>query len=118
MTRPCKGCDGRGRREDCTVSPERWWDPIACRACVCPACLGTGTVTDGPFRRDAEVDAETLRRIYRTHYKVPKKGDPAFLPDRDMPVVVEWKPIAGSATITRAVASAAFRAVPGLREGE
>lgn len=27
----------------------------------CPACLGSGRVTDGPFRRDAEVDAETLR---------------------------------------------------------
>jgi hypothetical protein len=28
---------------------------------ACPACLGTGRVTDGPFRRDAEVDAESLR---------------------------------------------------------
>jgi hypothetical protein len=27
----------------------------------CPACLGSGSVTDGPFRRDAEVDAESLR---------------------------------------------------------
>jgi hypothetical protein len=28
---------------------------------VCATCLGSGRVADGPFRRDAEVDAESLR---------------------------------------------------------
>jgi hypothetical protein len=76
----------------------------------CPACLGSGTVTDGPYRRDAEVDAETLRltgMLWDTQGWVSSAvvQDPRF-PERAI-------------ACYRRAARAAFRAVPTLRgEGE
>jgi hypothetical protein len=58
-TRTCLGCGGSGLG---VSEHDRACDLPGCASAVrCPACLGTGRVTDGPFRRDAEVDAESLR---------------------------------------------------------
>jgi hypothetical protein len=104
VTRPCKGCDGSG------AAPKRF-DPVWPFADPkhCPACLGSGRVTDGPYRRDAEVDAETLRptgMLWETQGWVSSAvvQDPRF-PERAI-------------ACYRRAARAAFRAVPGLRGGE
>jgi hypothetical protein len=101
-TRECKGCGGSGDRFYMLRGKPCWEG--------CPACLGSGTVTDGPYRRDAEVDAETLRltgMLWDTQGWVSSAvvQDPRF-PERAI-------------ACYRRAARAAFRAVPALRgEGE
>lgn len=103
-SRECKGCGGSGRERRPEDEIERYdvrWIP------PCPACLGSGRVTDGPFRRDAEVDAETLRTERRAVGAVTWCGNQAA-----------WRMRVGmrSAAVWAVdAANAAFRAVPGLR---
>jgi hypothetical protein len=98
MRRECRGCDdGRERLYD----NGRLVGDMRCRAC-----LGSGTVTDGPYRRDAEVDAETLRltgMLWDTQGWVSSAvvQDPRF-PERAI-------------ACYRRAARAAFRAIPSLR---
>jgi hypothetical protein len=133
-TRACKGCDGSGvddtvcgrccQRADLDViavfglcAPCADYESETKRprprptAFACPACLGTGSVTDGPFRRDAEVDAETLRVVGRGHSWATQHGmlDGTTYSHEPDATADESRDVASYA------ARAAFRAVPALR---
>ena len=108
-SRECKGCEGSGC--GCVEKTMAVFTGAGASSepCAdCPACLGSGRVTDGPFRRDVEVDAETWRKHVAGRWRtgaVPLELDePLF----DLFFALA----AGDFT---AAARAAFRAVPGLR---
>lgn len=106
--RECKGCGGSGC--GCVEKSMAVFRAVgsASEPCVdCPACLGSGRVTDGPFRRDAEMDAETLQTEKRA------MSETAWLASQ-----IEWRMRVGmrSAAVWAVdAARAAFRACPGLR---
>jgi hypothetical protein len=114
-TRECKGCEGSGCGcVEKTMLVFRAAGSSSEPCADCPACLGSGRVTDGPFRRDAEVDAETLRANVATFtgtsdaWWAAKAGRFA---ER-----AAWKGHRAAAfDFARDAARAAFRAVPGLR---
>ncbi len=141
-SRECKGCGGSGAAgkqlahslsrfvefEDGSLSYVPGEPYMATTAC--PACLGTGRVTDGPYRRDAEVDAaQTWGMAHEVHDDAINfcwlllnaresghsvKGHMAYAlasHATDVPQEIAW-----AASEARNAARAAFRAVPGLRE--
>jgi hypothetical protein len=92
---------------------------------LCLACLGSGSVTDGPFRRDAEVDAETPSRavpFWREDRLVraehPLHADlwiAAWQGERAGTLPAPLETADQAAACGRIAAQAAFRAVPALR---
>jgi len=115
VTRRCEGCEGEGFVDRCYCqTTTQHMD--ACEGRRCLVCRGSGQVTDRIPVADALADAETLRRIAATapSRKVQWFFDCAWFGT----LAGGWaqKGVrAQSAIEGRLAASAAFRAVPGLR---
>ena len=96
---PCDACGGTGDQK---------WNPGYWAPKLCQVCLGVGWLSDSMPVSDALADAETLRRV--------KGRTGAFDPLRE---AAEWGEGVLSSTDPGGcavyAASAAFRAVPGLR---
>jgi hypothetical protein len=130
-TRTCLGCEGTGRdeaerrRQHIEHSRKFGWAgiprymvPALPMAPPCPACLGSGTVTEPDSRKDAMADADTLRSIYRQHHKargysrtlVAKAGAGGDY-------IIQARPWLGTdgKDVGRRAAQLAFRAVPALK---
>jgi hypothetical protein len=112
-TRTCLGCHGTGL--SCSCDPAGL-PGLFCKDC--PACLGSGTVTEPDSRKDAMADADTLRSIYRQHHKargysrtlVAKAGAGGDY-------IIQARPWLGTdgKDVGRRAAQLAFRAVPALK---
>jgi len=104
VTRPCRACERTGckfRHEGC-----------AARSHTCPACLGSGQVTDRIPAADAIADAETLRLLALAYFAIPL-GDELDRAATHLSVQECGERFASE--ISYLAARAAFRAVPGLR---
>lgn len=98
-TRTCLGCEGTGCKVQWESRPS--YD--------CPACLGSGTVSEPDTRKDALVDVEALE--LNCPYLTEMAGQFG-----DLAAVMAGKGIrAESGVQAKHAASAAFRAVPALK---
>jgi hypothetical protein len=103
-TRTCLGCEGTGR-DNHTVLPA-WFNG---RRLVCPACLGSGTVTEPDSRKDAMADAETVEQYAALTGWPPHEEHLAFR--RDLLLAETY----GRTECPTLAARSAFRAVPALK---
>lgn len=128
----CSACFGTGEGNACGLDHgaatcsahnccncEQTFDDVRLNGFACPACRGSGHISDRMPAADAMADAETLRRVARAFYRgfayqhsdIAKAGslsDAAFLADGCPGTYLGgyW---------SEQAAKKAFRAVPGLR---
>jgi hypothetical protein len=127
-TRTCLGCEGTGRdeaerrRQHIEHSRKFGWAgiprymvPALPMAPPCPACLGSGIVTEPDSRKDAMVDAETFYRVTSGSARTQPLAEWAFLAN-SAASYYERNVADVSYVNARFAHRAALRAVPSLKE--